>query len=244
MVGEIADGSADLVVAALSLSLERAKVIDLTTVLHTTDFGLLIKRPQTNHIPNIWAYLAIFTLQAWLFIFLQIFVLSICYFLQKRLISNNVGLEEMELSNCFALVLLAMILQDYSLESRRWSTRTLQLSTWIFAYLTFAFYAADLTSRLTVTPAPESFSSLDEAIDQGYKLIILESTAMETVFRSAKVGSSRHKIWKEVIEPNPELLVKNRIAGLKLLIGGDKYAYISAYSVDPRYINKSCFLLV
>lgn len=235
MVGELMDGSADVVVTGLSLNNERARVIDYSTVIYTTEIGLLIRKPGSNQ-PNLWAYLFIFTLDTWMLIVAAIVVLGINYFCvnSTKIKSNRHKHEGRGIQNYIALVFLAMLQLEYPITIKNVSSRTLHLSTWFFAYLIFAFYTADLTSRLTVLPEAESFASLEEATEKGYKLILLKGANGHVIFSSAAEGTPRHKIWKEVIEPNPELLAKDRKEAMNLLLTKEKHAYFSSYTNDER----------
>ena len=232
MVGALARKTADVVVTTLTVNFERSQVIDYSTVIHAIDFGLLIKNPVKVR-PNVWAYLVSFTFEVWIVIFLVALILVFNYFIQKKHFAHSKENEDLGIKNSFAVVGLAMLQMDYQITISKASLRTLHLSTWLFAYLVFAFYTADLTSRLTTLPNVASFSSLEGAIDMGFKLLLLEGAAQHLDFSSATDGA-KHRIWINNIQPNPELLVQSSQEIRNKIIEGDKYAAFTHHNADPR----------
>ena len=238
MVGSLANREADVAVAGLSLNFERFQVIDFSSIIHQSDYGLLVKNPG-NVRPNVWAFLVAFTVQVWCLIVFVVLLLALNYFVHKKLQRINIeviqaGSENMGICHSIALVLLAMMQLTYPIQVSDTSLRALHLSIWLFSYLIFVFYTGDLTSRLTVLPGTVSFSSLEEAVHEGYILTLTKGAVQHVIF-SSSVAGIKHKIWKDMIEPNPNLLVESTEVALELVISEDKYAkLVHNFHPDPR----------
>ena len=84
------------------------------------------------------------------------------------------------------------------------SSKVLSLGIWIFSFVCFSFYTADLTSQLTAAPKNEPVASFQEALDEGYTVIIIPGGFIESHLKTSRPGSGPYRVYHESILPNPE----------------------------------------
>lgn len=238
MVGALERKEADIVVAQLSSNFERSQVADFTRPLYVEYTGLVIANPDAG--PNIWAYLIIFTFEIWMIILSVCLLLAFAYQLQSKALLQPLhhydDSESWGITNSISLVAMSLAQLEYPIFAHGKSVKILHVCTCLYAYLLFTMYTADLTSRLTVLPGQASFTSMQEALDNDYKIVLIEGSVSEIIFSSAVPGTSYHQAWHEVIRPNPYLLTKN-IKDARDLALTDKHAYYASEpSSDPRYM--------
>ena len=95
------------------------------------------------------------------------------FFLYFKKLANDPDPEPWGITNSVGVVALSLAQLDYpGLSPGGKAVKILHLCTCLYAYLVFTMYTADLTSRLTVLPTEASFDSMQEALDNGYKIII------------------------------------------------------------------------
>ena len=208
-------------VGSFSQTVERSQVIDFSMPVRTNYMGLLIPKTSGRE-PNFLAYLIIFTPEVWVATSLVIMALAASYlFRRKQLDSESIhkesDSESLGLTNSLAIAIMALMQLEYPVTLEKQSTRILHLTTCGFALLIFSFYTADLTSRLTAVSSPVEFSSLDEALDLGYKILATKGTVWEEVYSLARDGTGYKRVWDEVLSQNPEYLIKDRSEGRKIM---------------------------
>ena len=85
MVGELLSEKADLVVADLAITSERAKVIDFTTPFMNTGIALLYKREPNNFTRGLFTFfVSPFEIEIWICVIAAYFTVSLVFFIIAR----------------------------------------------------------------------------------------------------------------------------------------------------------------
>ena len=240
VVGQGHRKEVDMIIAPLSLNLERSQVIDYLNPITISKSQLVLKK-QVGSAFNIWGFIVIFTVRSWIYIMALSLLMAVYFFFRRKVLDETMhqalDSEEWGFSNSVGLVVVTLIQLQYPVFIKRSSLKIIYLSVCLFSYLVFEFYTADLTSRLTVIPPEVSIGTLSQALNLGYKIVVEDNTVLEIVLSTAPEGTSFHTAWNDVILPNPELQAKGFEAAEKLVLEKEKHAFFTTfvtYAEDPR----------
>ena len=92
-----------------------------------------------------------------------------------------------------------MIQRDKDMCTKTFSSKIICLSAPLLGFVCYSYYAADLTSLMTVSTKVSNVNSFDEAVEQGYHFLIWPGTNSEYYYMSAQPGSGQYKAYHEVI---------------------------------------------
>ena len=118
LIGELVSGKADMALADLTVSQQRANVVDFTESFMNTGIGVLVK-VNRHHSNNLSGFTEPFTVKLWIVIIILINVVLLCMWMLERL--SPYGLRERgkrNKDNC-----------TFSLEETMWFTWSLILSS-------------------------------------------------------------------------------------------------------------------
>ncbi len=206
MIGTLARGEADVGSAGLTVTRQRQEGIDFTISILDDDvvFVMLESPPQAM---NIWAYVDVVTVEAFLG------VVSICALLAIGMFSLGIffGLhaqpdsEAFTLQNIIGVLGLALLQMDYQLDRSRLATKIAWLSIAAFAFVTFSYYDANLTSRMTVSSPQPLTSTFTEALENGNTVLVFKNTAYHELLAKAPMGTPEHKVYQQMLA-NPSTI--------------------------------------
>ena len=66
-------------------------------------------------------------------------------------------------------------------------------------YLLFAKYSADLTSRFTTTPNAPTLRKFQDAVDQGYKVIVNKNGVARDMLKRGPKNSGSRNIFTNIV---------------------------------------------
>ena len=247
LVGLLEKKKIDLVCAPVTITMERSYVMEFTFPAYHETYTL-ISQKSDGSAPNIWGYLIIFTTDAWQAIFVYLICITTSYFLwQNFCTGSNNNLKSDGLQSSIALVYCILIQMEYPIFLRRASVKLLHFTFCVFACVIFAFYSADLTSRLTVNPSRAKIKSFAEAYEQDFTVAVLGGSVTETMMASATKGSGMNMVWEDRVQPNSELFLSSNNE-LKTFVMRSKknlaYAGRLFFMSDERFVfcfELSCF---
>ncbi len=250
MVGMLMENRTDLVTTSLAFTQERSAVIDYVPMgrFMTT---LTMARPQAIAV-NVWVYMDIFVIEAWFVGPVVGAALGLGFYLISRSGVESLhppeDSERFGLLNCAGLMALMLIQQDYPVTRSMLPTRVLFLVSSMSAYLVFAYYTADLTTRMTTGSQMPTVASFEDVLLHGYRVLVHEQTSNHAALAAATPGTGMHKVYYETMEGSTEafvnsaaeakeVLLRDRTAlffGPAILFAGDE-RFVSLKIVDALY---------
>ena len=144
MVGELADGSADMAVADLTVTEARDEAIDFSIPFMSGGITILSKKPV--NIEQYFSFLDPFTLELWIIIAVSYLILGVAYIVLNIIKKKNEKCEESKIS-----VL---------------SLPILKITTIVFTILMACIYTASLSAFLTTEPVERPVESIEDLVRQ------------------------------------------------------------------------------
>ena len=154
MVGELSNNKADISSAGLSRTFERNKAVDYGITLYQYK-NTLIQASIKSVMIQVWVYLTIFPVPAWVVIIVMILMQAFVFAMTNYSTENSQGIKPFESGVAISFLYLIQLSSDNVASTMRKSTRVGQL-TWAFGcYVLFSYYEAQLTADMTSRP-PQS----------------------------------------------------------------------------------------
>ena len=176
LVGELVNREVDIAPSGLYRIKWREQVIDFATPV-LEDLQTLIAKESSGKEVNFTVYLEIFMPGAWILVCLSLASMS-CTIHTMRLLKNE------QTSNFMDKALLNMaatgrqfiqIPYNFSVDSV--SSRMALIAFFMNSYIIFTFYTCNLTAAMTSTAPNSGIASFEDAVKNGYKVVVLEGTA-------------------------------------------------------------------
>ena len=161
---------------------------------------------------NLTAFLSVFTPAAWLCLALLL-VLVIAAHLATELLSRSEEEEEAsgsvlgQVSSSVAFGYRALLQLDLSrreeVATGRRHHKILFLTVAAYALVAMAYYEGMLTSFMTArTPAPQ-LKTFADAVEFGYRVIVMDGSKHTTDLERAPAGSGRNLVYERLLKGNP-----------------------------------------
>ena len=157
----------------------------------------LLAGAHTGTALDAWVFIEVFGGWQWLVILSTLLVIAILWpMLHIALERNN---KTPPLYEGLVMVSLFAIQNGKPLDSRFWARRLLALTTSMMTLLVFVYYCNDITSKMTAGPPPLNVRSFDDALDQGYEVIVVDKYNWQ-LLKDSKNGTSKHAMYKHYFE--------------------------------------------
>ena len=231
MVGMLMRNETDVVVATLTYTPVRHKVIDYTIPIFAKN-SLTLWAPLGKGVQlNYTAFIDIFPVNVWILIAASFIILAIAFY-----IINTSGVnkfheysdsESFGLLNSIALSVILAIQLSYNVIVNSTSARIIYLVGSIMAYLLFSYYECDLTARMTTASAKDDIRNFQDVIDKEYKVLVKESSSNHEVLKNAEEGSAMHKVYWDSIHDYPEQFVGGHSDALNKIFSREKTLYFA-----------------
>lgn len=209
IVRMLKDRVCHLAAAPLSITIERAKVIDFGNPFYLDELSLF---GYDHKAINISGYLSIFHPVLWISLFILILVLALYFHGLSRLQLEQFHSTQQNLSlgNALAVVLICFLQRDYpKLRILTVYGRALYLTTCLSSFMVFVFFCAGLTSHMTVHTDGNQITSLDDVLEYKMQMIILGTTSEAERLKHAEPGSTLHTIYQQTMVNKPETQLKS-----------------------------------
>ncbi len=194
MVKQLMDKTVDM---SLDLTWipSRLEVIDYSDAVFSDMLTIILpKRENTRASVNVWVFMEIFPLIAWLAIALTVFITSLLF--SKMIICESKG-ENFAQILCTQLIstsvnLIQLSFKDADTEKKRnnkktiFSFRILFLISNVTFFLLYVVYTSDLTAYMTAGTTSIDISSFQDIIDLDYTLIYASGSMVESVLSNSK----------------------------------------------------------
>ncbi|XP_064078575.1 glutamate receptor ionotropic, delta-2-like [Macrobrachium nipponense] len=246
IIGMIARREVTLGVAALGITVNRARVVDFTLPYFSSKTSIYSRSPKVKN--KALAILSPFNQQVWLSLCATVLLMGPVMYLFSYLMGD---LERRDaryysLQSCAFNVFRSFVNQGNFLPGGSFSERWILL-LWVFFCLVFsASYSGMLTAVLAIptyeTPI-DSLHDLPRAIKEGFTLGIIKGTSLEHYFKDATEGAFK-QTWELFNHEEPsKSFIPGALQGLEKVLE-EKFAFIadSAYiEVVGRRLGKSRF---
>ena len=67
----------------------------------------------------------------------------------------------------------------------------------------FSYYECDLTATMTIVGVRDDLKSFQDVINQGYKVVVMESSADQATLKNSKDGTAINKFYYDTMHENP-----------------------------------------
>ncbi|KAK3099876.1 hypothetical protein FSP39_011081, partial [Pinctada imbricata] len=223
MVGELRNGTADLAIAPLTITLAREKAIDFTKPFMDVGISIMIKKPDIEK-PGVFSFMKPFSLSIWMFILLAYTAVSIGLFLVSRFspyewrkILSSAGISyenDFSLINSFWFSTGALMLQGSDECPRSISGRIIGTVWWFFVLIIISTYTANLAAFLTVENMVAPIESADQlAAQDQIKYGCRKSGSTEKFFEENQVTTYRN--MGAYMKNNPSVMVATTREGIE-----------------------------
>ena len=207
LVGMLTEKKIDLTLGSpdngVMITEERQTVVDYLWSFEHVSMTLLTSKSSKPRL-DVWAYVNIFPLAAWLTGLGLTVVCGICFS-----ISNHESVAQ-----GITLMVRLFLQLGYEMPARRFASKVLLIVAALSLMVVYLYYTADLTARMTSEPQKHNIKSLEDAESQGYKVITppLGYRAFN-IFANAPKGSIFNRIYKSKIH---EVVPEGTWSGIKL----------------------------
>ncbi|XP_061164306.1 glutamate receptor 2-like [Saccostrea echinata] len=245
IIGELLNGTADMAVAPLTITLKRENVVDFTKPFMEVGISIMIKKPEIEK-PGVFSFMKPFSIQIWMFILLAYIAVSVGLFFVcraspfewRKLIQGTVLKYENEFSlvNTFWFSAGALMLQGSDSCPRSLSGRVIGTVWWFFVLIIISTYTANLAAFLTIERLVTPIASADDlAAQTDIKYGTVRSGSTREFFEMSKVPTFRK--MGQFMKYNDQYNVKTVSEGIKRVRDSKgKYAFLLE-STSNEYAN-------
>ncbi|ROT70491.1 olfactory ionotropic receptor IR8a [Penaeus vannamei] len=193
LVGDLANGNTDIIVAPLTMTSEREEVIDFVApYFDQSGISIVIRKRQRQE--NLFKFMTVLKAEVWVSIVAALVVTGIMIWLLDKYspysAQNNAALYPpncriFTLKESFWFALTSFTPQGGGEAPKALSGRTLVAAYWLFVVLMLATFTANLAAFLTVERMQTPVSSLEELAGQSkINYTVLKSTATGQYFQN------------------------------------------------------------
>ena len=215
LVGELAYGRADVALASLDMTPDRAAVIDFLDgfPVDQSTVGFFVRRiiPETLQLSSLLSSL-LKPLDTNVWWALLVSVLLLAVILRISLHFNRGGAEsqqtvdEMPWTTCLLSCYMSIVGQGWSTTPDSLAARMATISCWILGFIIYSSYTANLISHLTVITEHLPINSLEEFSERpDWKLAV-------------PVGNSRFDKWRSSRDVHERALFQRYATGKGIII--------------------------
>ncbi|KAK3604117.1 hypothetical protein CHS0354_025820 [Potamilus streckersoni] len=240
MIGELTRGEVDIAAAPLTVTRDRAKVVDFSQPFLEAGLRILIKRPQNwNIMEEMFVLLSPMRPEVWTVAILLIFAVAILLTIigrfspweQPYVIGNlsGIGTYGMSLHNSLLFSFSSLMWQGFRVAPRSVSGRIISCFWWMFTLFFLMVYGANLTAFfLTKEPLFQSlpFATFDELAKQtDVQYGFLRNGATRAYFENSNLATDKN-IYNNVKNNIDKLPTIYAEAIGRVRNGDEKYAFI------------------
>jgi ionotropic glutamate receptor len=163
LVQSVADGVYDIVVADVTVTSARTKIVDFSSSIYVNAY-VIVMRKNTKITFNMLSFLKPFSLNLWLLIFVSIIVSGIVFCLLER--ERNEALQGKPIGYVFEMSLwysfCNMVAHEAGFEARTGAGHLLSVGIYILSLVLVASYTANLAADLTLAKPDYLISGFDD----------------------------------------------------------------------------------
>ncbi|PSN54615.1 Ionotropic receptor 8a [Blattella germanica] len=208
MVGDLAMGETDMVIAPLTMTSEREEVIDFVApYFDQSGISIVIRKPVRK--TSLFKFMTVLRLEVWLSIVGALTVTGIMIWILDKYspysAQNNKGLypypcREFTLKESFWFALTSFTPQGGGEAPKALSGRTLVAAYWLFVVLMLATFTANLAAFLTVERMKSPVASLEQLARQSrINYTVVNNSDTHEYFKNMKNAEDvLYNVWKDI----------------------------------------------
>ncbi|XP_064636089.1 glutamate receptor-like isoform X2 [Lineus longissimus] len=241
MIGELTRQEADIVIAPLTITSKRERVVDFSKPFMNLGISIMIKKPDKQK-PGVFSFLAPLAPRVWFCILLAAVVVSLFLFfvsrvsptewiVEKALYSETL-LNEFGFGNSLWYALGAFMQQGGDAAPRSMSGRVVA-SVWsLFCLILISSYTANLAAFLTIERMLTPINSVEDLAGQNeIKYGTIDSGSTKSFFESSKI--SVYKGMGQRMLEDPSVFVKSKREGVERVRSSKgKYAFLTESTMN------------
>nr|XP_003700444.1 PREDICTED: glutamate receptor ionotropic, kainate 2 [Megachile rotundata] len=208
VIGDLARGETDIVIAALTMTSEREEVIDFVAP-YFEQSGILIVMRKPVRKPSLFKFMTVLKVEVWLSIVGALTLTGIMIWILDKYspysARNNKRLypypcREFTLKESFWFALTSFTPQGGGEAPKALSSRTLVAAYWLFVVLMLATFTANLAAFLTVERMQSPVQSLEQLARQSrINYTVLANSSTHQYFMNMKNAEDKlYTVWKEI----------------------------------------------
>ncbi|XP_076162009.1 ionotropic receptor 8a [Ptiloglossa arizonensis] len=208
LIGDLAKGETDIVVAALTMTSEREEVIDFVAP-YFEQSGILIVMRKPVRKPSLFKFMTVLKIEVWLSIVGALTLTGIMIWILDKYspysARNNKRLypypcRDFTLKESFWFALTSFTPQGGGEAPKALSSRTLVAAYWLFVVLMLATFTANLAAFLTVERMQTPVQSLEQLARQSrINYTVLVNSSVHQYFTNMKNAEDKlYTVWKEI----------------------------------------------
>ncbi|KAF6208104.1 hypothetical protein GE061_016554 [Apolygus lucorum] len=208
LIGDLASGRVDIIVAALTMTSEREEVIDFVApYFEQTGFSIVIRKPLRK--TSLFKFMTVLRVEVWFSILAALCLTAfMIWFLDKYSpysARNNKDkypypTREFTLRESFWFAVTSFTPQGGGEAPKSLSARTLVAAYWLFVVLMLATFTANLAAFLTVERMQSPVQSLKQLARQSrINYTVVQDSDAHSYFRNMKnAEETLYRVWKEI----------------------------------------------
>ncbi|KAK9303879.1 hypothetical protein QLX08_004603 [Tetragonisca angustula] len=208
LIGDLAKGETDMVVASLTMTSEREEVIDFVAP-YFEQSGILIVMRKPVRKPSLFKFMTVLKVEVWLSIVGALTLTGIMIWILDKYspysARNNRRLypypcREFTLKESFWFALTSFTPQGGGEAPKALSSRTLVAAYWLFVVLMLATFTANLAAFLTVERMQSPVQSLEQLARQSrINYTVVANSGQHQYFMNMKNAEDKlYTVWKEI----------------------------------------------
>ncbi|XP_024225398.1 ionotropic receptor 25a isoform X2 [Bombus impatiens] len=208
LIGDLAKGETDMVVASLTMTSEREEVIDFVAP-YFEQSGILIVMRKPVRKPSLFKFMTVLKVEVWLSIVGALTLTGIMIWILDKYspysARNNKRLypypcREFTLKESFWFALTSFTPQGGGEAPKALSSRTLVAAYWLFVVLMLATFTANLAAFLTVERMQSPVQSLEQLARQSrINYTVVANSGVHQYFMNMKNAEDKlYTVWKEI----------------------------------------------
>ena len=199
MVGMLVRDETDVVFAALTETSRRNEVIDFSIPIFPKARCTFISRRNIGTVASISLYVKRFSVFTWVIISLMILMVATCFYTVNESGVNRFhspsDIEPFGLLQSVGLTTMTLIQLSYNVSIKSTSAKILFISSSIFSYIIFTFFACDLIAGMTIGSEEVPISSFQDVLDRGYQVVTRLSSSSHELLKSSKENTTMHTVY-------------------------------------------------
>nr|CAD7444792.1 unnamed protein product [Timema bartmani] len=208
MVGDLAMGETDMIIAPLTMTSEREEVIDFVApYFDQSGISIVIRKPVRK--TSLFKFMTVLRLEVWLSIVGALTVTGIMIWLLDKYspysAQNNKAMypypcREFTLKESFWFALTSFTPQGGGEAPKALSGRTLVAAYWLFVVLMLATFTANLAAFLTVERMKSPVASLEQLARQSrINYTVVKDSDTHEYFKNMKNAEEvLYNVWKDI----------------------------------------------
>ena len=184
IIGMLIEGKLDLQVGSTA-SYEKYQVLDFCWKFDESKISLMSAKSTAPKL-DIWAYMTIFPISAWVIGFPLILVAGLCFSLSSQ----------EPIPKGLTLTGRLLLQMGYDVQTKGIASKSILLIAAVSLNLIFIYFCSDLTSKMTSEPSTLNIRSFQDIERKGFRLITRKGSS-NRLLRTAPQGTAMRRMYDD-----------------------------------------------